>query len=264
MTEWPSLGIELDEWTQLHRKNKASEFDRAEELFKSVRQFLTELEVAPGDPRQVLASSLLARCLESHSAIIILMVRGMSTPTRVLLRALLEATFTVGAIAREPEFVVEYLRQDHVARLRTLNRLRNSASRNLLHIQEAVPENLHAELAEMAADEKRISIERIAQKAGLHDWYVMLYPLLSPAVHSSVRDIESYIVLDPSGKEIRGFRVEPTDADTEHLLKLSGSFLLTALAAAAHVFQSDAQDTPSRCSGAYDNAFRPLEGEGCG
>ncbi len=244
-------------WVQNHRRKHAELFDLCDSLSRQTLSFLLDLHVRNRDKRQLLTSSLLARSFQVHLTCLQSTERGLDAPSDVLLRALLEVVFTICAIARSPDVLERYITDDDIQRLKLLHAIRATKSPNLAFGRAAATDELRNELkakVKLGAPTP-VDVEELARRAGLHDWYVGIYRVLSQTAHATVRDIERYFVLNDTGDEIEALRLTPSDAETPRLLKTAGSFLLTALNAAGFIFDIDFSAASERYKGTFDNGF---------
>ena len=70
----------------------------------------------------------------------------------------------------------------------------------------------------------------------MHDWYLTAYSVLSATVHTKVKDLERYLVLNDKN-EITEFRWGPDDQDVEEILMTLIQGMLTALNCARSLFE---------------------------
>lgn len=246
-------------WIQAHRKQYAALFALSESLSRDALSFILSLQVHNRDSRQLFVSSLLARSFQLHLACLQTTEGGLEAPSDVLLRALLETVFTLCAIARRPDTLEHYVSADHKARLTLLNAARASKSQGFAAAKAAATDERKSELeTQVASSLPPLGVEELARRADLHDWYDGIYRVLSQTSHSTVRDMEQYFVLNSAGDEIEALRLTPSAEETARLLKTAGSFLLTAMNAAASVLASHTFLASDRYEPDFENAFRNL------
>jgi hypothetical protein len=147
----------------------------------------------------------------------------------VSLRALLEATFTICAIVRSENDLMQYIAEDEFYRLKLANKLFHSTSEGLAPLRKIVTDELRATLKRSVEEGEisALSAEELARRAELHDLYLMMYTSLSPTVHSKPRDLQRYFVLDRD-EMIGPFRFGPVDTDNIPLLCTAALSLLNA------------------------------------
>jgi hypothetical protein len=162
----------------------------------------------------------------------------MEDQGRVMLRAAMESLFNLRAIACSETTAHRFLEMDELQRNRALGkweRLHSYHSRPEAELR--LVEELRKELKETIEkkDIKGLTTEDISRLAGMHDWYLSVYTVLSDAVHSRVRDLERHVVADKEG-QIVGFRDEPTFDDLQDLLLSNAEILELAMDSLCQVF----------------------------
>jgi hypothetical protein len=88
---------------------------------------------------------------------------------------------------------------------------------------------------------KKLPIVCWAEKAGLLDWYNSIYSTLSNTIHSNVRDLEHYLILNPQN-QIREFNWGPDDTGTEDVFITSFQAIITCLSAVVEFFNQRQMD----------------------
>jgi hypothetical protein len=123
---------------------------------------------------------------------------------------MLESVFTTRAVASNLEFMKRFVAADLPVRLKMLNRALHESYEVLALLRESVSPKILVELSEQIKqlNVQQISAENLSRAAGMHEWYVSLYTHLSGAVHTSVRDLESYLEIGPN-KEVRVLKYAP-------------------------------------------------------
>lgn len=208
---------------------------RLHELARRLNQFAVrkqyELEIHRDSPRQVLVAALFARTLQNAQAAILLLELGMRSQAEAMVRVAMESLFTFGAIAKDDQYHLAYVRADAESR-RKLSEKVKQWDPSLLN---AMTTRTDVErLRQMAIDDLAnqhggsASAYEAAKSADLLGWYLSAYSILSGPIHTSVRDLEeAHICFDASG-EVSAIRAEPTTngmtapfvATTEILMQL--------------------------------------------
>lgn len=94
---------------------------------------------------------------------------------------------------------------------------------------------------EIAADQaKEFKVEDMARKAGLHEWYLMVYSVFSGAVHTVPRDLEDHLIID-NGRLV-AISSAPRLEGLRELLLTASEMLLIAAGALEDVFKIGAGD----------------------
>src|SRR2546428_7440536 len=232
MIEDQFLSSELDAWARQHRATNLDVFNRCEELNRDAYALLGRLDVHTQDIRDITVSCLFARSLEIYQALILIVSRGMLAPAQLLQRALLEAMFTIVAVAKDDVTLQRYIDDDKWHQLNLARAVRKTTSPDLERLRAQVTDEMVAsfEAAAKAADVKPLKTDELASLAGFHDWYVVIYKPLTGPVHSKVRDLQRYAVVDEKG-ELQSLQLLPSDRDTRPILATAGRVLLNVLAA---------------------------------
>jgi hypothetical protein len=233
-------GFELE--TAIRAQN-AKELSLAEQINRDCHTLLFGSVVHREDGQEVLTATLFLRVLEHFQGVLSLLPLGVVAPGRATLRAMLEAVFATRSVAADESFVRRFISTDLLVRRKMMNLARNNSYVALESLREALTPELISELsAEISRrNAQKISAEELARSAGMHDWYVSLYTHLSAAVHTSVRDLESYLELD--GTEIRALRYAPQLNDIGVLIHTASHAVLMAADAVDNLFQRGLQPT---------------------
>jgi hypothetical protein len=195
--------------------------------------------------QEVLACVLFARVLTHFEATILLAERGMAPSAKAMLRVLCEAVFNLGACANDPAFHEDLLKDDDFRRARLIEALLELPFEHV-PISTTERTELTAEAAKLRADAKaagnrRLGVASIANKAGLLDYYRLIYVPYSGPVHSSVRDLDSHVEGTPDGR-IDALTFGPDPEQTDTIVEVAFQLLLTAMLLHLKVMpQSDVQ-----------------------
>ncbi|MCI0560857.1 MAG: DUF5677 domain-containing protein [Nitrososphaera sp.] len=232
------LGKELEQWIPKIRNAHKEFFALADEVNEYCQKAMHKFEAHNKDKQEVLVSTLYIRTLNNYQASILLAERGMMPQTRVLVRAMIEALFSLCAIAKSEKYADDFILEDQKNRLRFLNKFRQLHGGLPPDSNKEEVETLEQQLKEeiKAGDIKEKSTEQWSKDAGMHDWYLTAYSVLSASVHSKVKDLERYLVLNDKN-EITEFRWGPDDHDVEKLLMTLVQGMLTALNCARSLFK---------------------------
>jgi hypothetical protein len=145
--------------------------------------------------------------------------------------------FTACAISRDEATGQAYLDDDLRQRQKLMNKAANSTGPALAVIRaSATVENrasLRAKIEATAARELRT--EELARIAGLHDWYLSVYPLLTRAVHTQMRDLDKHVARGVTGA-VEALTLGPSDGETGRLLTIGALSLVNARVALGEVY----------------------------
>ncbi len=110
-------------------------------------------------------------------------------------------------------------------------------------------------------DVKKMSVEDIARKADMHDWYISAYADLSDSVHTSPRDLENFI--DKKDNGIAGLKNIPSDEDLDKIHLTAGDSLLRALKAINNIFKLEIDsslETYAKQPASLYTKYNPIKG----
>lgn len=232
------LGTEIATWIAGIRGDHAAFFSLADEINTHCQQAMYKLAPHSKHMREMLVATLFMRALSNFQGSIVLAERGMMPQSRVLARTTIEGLFMLCAISKDEKYAKEFINDDHRDRLAFLEKFRKLHGGKLPDdVDSKEVEALEGELkGEVKAGEiRKKSTEQWAKDADMHDWYLSIYAVLSQAVHSKVKDLESYLVLGPN-KEVVDLQWGPTDTDIEKVLMTAVQGMLIALRCTARLF----------------------------
>ena len=230
---------------------------RSKALGRDCFSALSGLTVSGDDVRQLVVSTLYARILELYHGVPFLLDVGLLPPAQVVTRALMEALFTVRAIADDEEVLKRYVGADQYRKLKLIGKSEGSERKPLSELGDERLEEIVAEIQQSISEHEikpPLSAEALAHKAKLHDWYLIEYSLLSTAVHTSINELEEYLDMDEND-ELQGFLFTAfRERDAAATVALSSLSLLKAHETLADVFDLD----PLPVDKAHGEFFREL------
>ncbi len=232
------LGDDAAAWGRGNREAYRDLFDDLLACNQASQELLHARGPKRSQAKEVVATCLFVRCIHHYAPIVLLLERGLSHSSRALVRVMFEAVATSRAIAVDDEFWLKYIRQDEWKRVKIINKMRGTSSDVFADARELATPELLAEIrGKISEDESRdISVEELARRADLHDWYIAGYTYMSPSVHTSVRDLERHLRFDANGI-VAGIVVTPDDRETLALGGTAGWFLCLAADAFATSMQ---------------------------
>jgi len=185
------LSTSMDEWSRECSGRYSEWFALCKEFNRYCVQLLRKL--AHRNRQESLAVALFIRLLSLFESSIILTERCMVNETKIQLRAMMEALFTLSAIAIDEAMVEQYYDNNILKKLNSLRYYKSHGSDALLKGLD-----LDRRIEELDGMKKQKSIKplttkTLAQKAGLLDFYVSAYSFFSWTVHSNIIDIGQYI-----------------------------------------------------------------------
>lgn len=236
MSDWRDdtpLGPSIRPWLKDQQGIAMEPLIRSKELLNRGLATLSELDVPIDSLREVIVSTLWARCLEHYEAVIVLLERGMVTPAWVSARALIETLFTLGAIVQDDRVVQQYLEDDQVQRRKLLRKLRAVSNPHFSGMADPQLERqLDEEIKKSGA--RQLSTEFLAEKAGLKDWYLVAYALMTGPAHTKVRDLQRYLKI---GQASVDFEFPRRDVDVRGILSTAGIAFLLAFSRVEELFR---------------------------
>lgn len=210
-----------------------------------------ELSLNLSDPSHVLAASYFVRTLATTQASAILLEHGLVAQSKAVLRTALEALFALAALEARPEMAIQ-LAQTQQADKRSLadKMLRWQAEDLKASRDSRIPEG---ELQDLKASEAReFKTFQLAETAGMLDWYLSLYALLSHPAHSTVSDLTAHLVTDGDGS-IVAIKNEPQFEGQESAWAFIIEVQLRAAKAVVNMFAVESIDVEI-----HESTFRQL------
>ena len=237
------LGEGADNWSHVFKNDHRSLLDRCERLNRDAHSLLFSVKIDTKDQREVIIKCLFVRALEFYQAAILLIEKGMQLSAKGVLRCLLEAIFLLRAVDKDGTALQEYVASDETERLKTLNKAQHNDTPNMQLLQKENLNEIKGEIKQRIDEKgiKSVSIEDYARKAGMHNWYVDIYPSLSMAAHSSPRDLEQHLLLG-SGGQVRELQYGPTDSEASGLLIHGSHCLFLGIVAIVNVFKHNLEN----------------------
>jgi hypothetical protein len=235
------IGKEINAWICETRKNHHTLFEIAEKINRECYNAIDNVTIDTNNLRKALVACLFARCMELFQGVYILVLHGMFPSSNILLRALMEAVFVLCAVIKSDEALEAYVLAGEHERLKITRKLladKNSPlSAEELDTLKKVECDLTLQNKQLAA--KRHSTEEYAKKADLHSWYLTAYAKTSWAVHTTIRDMDQYLVFDEKEK-LKSIKFIPTDEQSETVLATSCDILLISFKEFLNLFEKDA------------------------
>ncbi|WP_156420304.1 DUF5677 domain-containing protein [Rheinheimera sp. EpRS3] len=194
---------------------------------------------------------LYARVLNFTQASYMLSLNGLRVQAETQLRCALEPLFKLGALKNDPKFMIEYElaeRKDQLKQGRSiLEYLKRQKPRDNARIKSMEVEcqakkeelilglkNHRPQLFEKNDDKTAIEKFSVpaslsAEKAGLLDWYDLLYRMGSASIHSDAKSLESGHFLIGDDHEVEFIKNEPELEDLDEFVNTLCTVLLNAV-----------------------------------
>lgn len=205
-------------------------FTLGRETNQEAMNLLRAIHLDWNDKGRIIASALFIRIVETYQAILLLLQMGMVAQARMLVRTGLDALFSMAAIARDPDLTKSYVAQHYdsvIKALKAAKRWKQETLRGQLStekIDELIAQN-EAELKSTKCD--KLKVWQWAEKAGLEDYYSVLYVENSSAVHSDMWALNDQLTGVP-GEEFQ-IHLGPTDVGLYHTFRSAATMLLTGI-----------------------------------
>lgn len=229
------LGEPVEKWSCEFRKKHRHLLNRCEQLNRDVHSLLFSIKVHTEDVREIIVTCLFMRTVEFYQAAILLFEKGMQTSAKGNVRSLLESVFILRAVAKCDKMLKAYIDNNEIQRLRTVNKMLNNPNPDEVRQKEDL-HKIKDEIKQKGI--KPTNIKAFSEHADMYDsWYEDICSLwLSPATHSSVRDLERSLLLNEQGS-MSGLRSGPKDSQVDQLLAHASYCLLLGFSAVAKVFE---------------------------
>jgi hypothetical protein len=244
MTELPSLSNHMflddsiEEYVAHVRASHAPTFDIALRLNELANRSLFCATVSPHNDRQVVLATLLRRILTAYQAVIILVERGLEQEAQVMLRTVLEITFKISAIAKNDGVAENFIKENLIHRRKSIEKYKKLTSETSKTVDmvalEREYEKIKAKIHETNA--KEVKTWEYAKLAGLTDFYLSAYSMLSDAVHSSVGTLDGTLDRDSSGSLV-GFKYGYSDSNLDDHLFTACECLTISLRAVFSIIE---------------------------
>lgn len=234
------IGREIHTWIKTTKQTHKALFKLAEKINADCYKTLGSLTIDSDSLRQTLISCLFPRCLELFQATYVLVEHGMSPSSNIALRALLEAMFVLCATANDDDALEAYVIDGERERLKVTRKLLADKGTTLSEDRLNAIRGIQNELDEIMKKQKvrKFSTEDFAKKAGLHSWYLTAYTKTSWAVHTNIRDIERYLILDKE-KNLKSIQFIPSDQDAVDVLSAASNAMIISLGEFLSLFGLD-------------------------
>jgi hypothetical protein len=210
-----------------------------------------ELSINVDAPRELLGGTLFARTLTSSQAAIILLEHGLPAQAQTVLRSALESLFALAAIEEKPELALPLAQSQEANKKSLADKMLQWQSAELKASLSAQADEV--KLREIASNRTRnFNTFQLADAAGMMDWYLSIYTLLSFPAHSTVSDLVSHLVTDDHG-DIAQLKNEPDLENQESTWAFAIEIQIRAAKAVCGIFGINTIEVQ-----AHANALRDL------
>lgn len=146
---------------------------------------------------------LAIRVVESFEAIVILMERGMLSPAKLVIRPLLEAMFSLGAIQKDESLVKKYFdtqNKAHFELLKSTTRWKDPILRALSHEHGFEKKYINKKKELNESPPEALRPYEWAEAAGYEDLYHVYYVYYASFTHSNLSALEDHLDRDIEDK----------------------------------------------------------------
>jgi hypothetical protein len=234
------LGTAIDEFSKSIQSQYSKFIELSHQINELAHSAKFELQVHNRDPQEFLAATIFLRLLNGFQAVVILAMKGLLFEAKVVLRSVIESLFILELLCKEEGFALEYLGSSMVQSLKWMNIARESTDPNFDSLKQyATPEVMETLRKDIERyGYKKLDVERISDRAGLHNVYNTQYRLLSEQVHSLPISLDPFLVRDQKG-ELSSFDWGPKHEDLDLILFTNIQMLLTAMVSITKLFNVD-------------------------
>jgi len=222
------------------------EYEEHKDLFElviAINKYAQEMKykfvIHNEDSQELTIGALYIKALQSFESVVILSRLGLNSDSKAVLRVLLEAVFYLKAICEDDNFVFTYIKGDDVELHRILKKISKDekgifSTKLKEYASKDKIDNLKSVI--WKKNENPLEIYKVAEKAGMSDFYQLVYGSLCDNVHTSVRSLEKYYGINESGRadSLDGL---PNFADMDVVIVTACSILLVALSCTEGFFE---------------------------
>ena len=229
-------GEPVEKWSGEFKKKHRPLLDRCEQLNRDAHSLLFFIiKEHTKDMREIIVACLFRRAVEFYQAAMLLFEKGMQTSAKGSVRSLLESVFILRAVAKCDKMLKAYIDNNETQRLKTVNKMLHNPNPDEV-LQKEDLRKVKDEIKQKRIEETKI--KEFSEHADMYDyWYEDIYSLwLSPATHSSVRDLERNLLLNKQ-RSMAEPRYSPEDSEADSLLAHASYCLLLGFFAVANVFE---------------------------
>lgn len=224
--------------TEISREN-IEILDLARRVNRECHSLVFGADIRNRDGQAMVVAALFLRALQHFQAAILLLSRGMIASGKVAIRAELEAVFATRAIAADEMNFRAFVNDDLRQRLYLIKASRKYEYPIMQRLRQEITEEEFSRLEEevkMAGALSKVTISDLSRQAQLHDLYVSIYPVLSTAAHSGIKELDTYFVLGSDGA-VEEIEYAPEREGAGDYLTTACDFILLGTDAICHQFE---------------------------
>lgn len=185
------------------------------------------------DIKELTTSTLFLRILESYQSVIILSKKGLISPAKMILRCMIDQVCLIVLCANNDDFLEKYIESYERDRLR--------AQKNIKELNIPTEYNIDDKISEIQKDIDDNKIPKLnsislLKDSGLFEIYMGPYLLFSEAVHTTPKDLESYLTFGKDNETIKSINYGPIHTDLNRIILTAISIALDGMGAISRVF----------------------------
>lgn len=230
------LSPDLKGWTNSVRSDHKVWFDLAEELNKACMDAMYSAKPLQSSKKQLVASLIFRRTLQSFQGVILLAERGMMADARTLVRNCVESAITLGRASVDDNFIDDLISSNVKHHKAVADKILSSQD-ILNHLEPEQTDKLKQlkrDLKDIHSDSMKL--EQAAKKAGISVLYDTVYRKTSgDAAHVTVDSLNRHLQRDLE-QNITGLSFQPETKDLNDTLSGAISALLFSLFALGKTF----------------------------
>jgi hypothetical protein len=232
------------------------------ELYEAINRYClgltSSLKFHSDNRQEYFTLALFLRMLGIFEGSYILIKRGMVSETKILLRTLMEALFSLCAVAKDKEAAEQFYQEHNYLKYKALKKMLKSNSKAILSNGKDHGKRL-AELENKVQTSKLkpLSVEDWATKAGLHDFYASAYIYFSWTVHSNVMEI-GQLISGESDDSVQSVFLSPNIEEVYRYLMVGIECIVIALGSINELFHLKEKDKIEEYDRSYKRLFKKI------
>ena len=166
----------------------------------------------PNDLYLICSGPLLIKALHKAHSINLLTSEDLLEEAEIILRVLIEISFVIGAIEKNPEFLEKYGKSAYSQKFRAIKNVKKASEQNIpnLKVSDEFIRILEDDIEFLKKKIKKEKLKEIkivdyAKEAGLLSIYYSSYSQLCSSVHSGPEDLEPYFSKTDNGTTLKNF-----------------------------------------------------------
>lgn len=192
------LGLEAFNSRNTIRQKHKDVFELVADVNMYANDVASKTKIDSDNVQELVAGCLYARILNGFDAFVILAQMGLESDSKIILRTLLEILFLMGAICKDEEYAIKYIKNEKANQLTYANVILSDLE-NIFDKTRLDEIKQRKAILRKEIDEDCIAfftIENLAKYAGLNPIYQTAYRILSKDVHILPSTLECYLKRD--------------------------------------------------------------------